>query len=71
MKLVTASTVKLNQGTRINVGKVDKLKTAWTSLKKQEQSLDKMPHKSTKRAKVKERQRGKKEIREELKDGES
>lgn len=70
-KPITANMAKLSQGTRTNVGKVDKLKTAWTSLKKQEQSLDKMPHKSTKRAKVKERQRGKKEIRRELNDGES
>ena len=53
------------------MGKVDKLKTAWTSLRKQEQSLDKMPHKSTKRAKAKERQMAKKVIKEELEDGES
>lgn len=48
------------------MGKVDKRKVAWASLRKQEQSLDKMPHKSTKKAKVKERQQGKKEIAEEL-----
>jgi hypothetical protein len=53
------------------MGKVDTLKTAWTSLKKQEQSLDKMPHKSTKKAQAKERQMGKKVIRKALNDGES
>lgn len=52
---------KPSQGIRTNVGKVDKLKTSWASIRKQEQSLDINPHKSTKKAKVKERQVGKKE----------
>lgn len=48
----------------------DTLKTSYYSVKGQEQSLDINPHKSTKKAKAKERQEGKKIIREAL-DGES
>jgi hypothetical protein len=48
------------------MGKVDKLKTAWTSIRSQNWALDINPHKSTKKAKTKERQVGKKEIRKAL-----
>lgn len=44
----------------------DTLRTAWASLKAQCWSLDKMPSKKTKKAKAKERQTGKKEIRKAL-----
>lgn len=47
------------------MSKIDKTKVARTSLHNQEMSLDKMPHKSTRKAKKKERQAGKKEIRDE------
>lgn len=40
----------------------DSRRTMKRSLKKQEQSLDIMPHKSTKKAKAKERQEGRKII---------
>lgn len=46
------------------MAKRDSKKTAYYSLKTQEQSLDIPPHKSTKKAKAKERQEGRKEIRE-------
>ncbi len=44
----------------------DSMKTAYYSLKIQEQSLDIMPHKKTKKAKAKERQTARKVIREAL-----
>lgn len=44
----------------------DTMKTMHYSLKIQEQSLDKMPSKKTKKAKAKERQTGRKVIREAL-----
>ena len=43
----------------------DKKRVAHYSVKAQDWSLDIPPHKSTKKAKAKERQDGKKEIREE------
>lgn len=49
------------------MAKRDTKKTYYYSLKIQEQSLDKMPHKSTKKAKAKERQAGRKEIEKALK----
>jgi hypothetical protein len=49
------------------MSKLDKLKTARRSLLQQEQSLDKMPHKSIKKHKAKERQQAKKLIKEEQK----
>lgn len=52
------------------MAKRDTLRTSHYSVKSQEWSLDIPPHKSTKKAKAKERQKGKKIIREEL-DGES
>lgn len=48
------------------MSKRDTLKVTKRSLDIQEMSLDKMPSKRTKKAKVKERQEGKKEIRKEL-----
>lgn len=48
------------------MGKVDTTKFTKRSLDQQCWALDKMPHKSTKKAKAKERQMGKKMIREEL-----
>lgn len=50
------------------MAKRDTLKTSYYSLRIQEQSLDKMPSKKTKKAKAKERQYGKKEIEKALKD---
>jgi len=52
------------------MSKRDTLKTSQYSLKTQEMSLDKMPSKRTKKAKVKERQMGKKVIRKSLKEEE-
>jgi hypothetical protein len=48
------------------MSKPDKEKASKYSLDAQSWTLDKMPHKSTKKAKVKERQLGKKIIRKEL-----
>lgn len=45
------------------MARLDKARVAKRSVQKQEQSLDINPHKSTKKAKAKERQMGKKEIR--------
>lgn len=47
------------------MSKVDKTKVYQTSLKIQEQSLDKMPSKRTKKAKARMRQEGKNLIRKE------
>jgi len=46
------------------MAKRDTKRTSHYSLKIQEQSLDIPPHKSTKKAKAKERQEGRKEIKE-------
>lgn len=53
------------------MSKRDTLRTSKRSLQAQDWSLDIMPHRSTKKAKAKERQMGKKIIRQELRDGES
>jgi hypothetical protein len=50
------------------MSKRDTKKISHYSLQTQSWSLDKMPSKKTKKAKVKERQNGKKEIRDSLKD---
>lgn len=50
------------------MGSNDTRKIGKRSLQAQNWSLDINPHKSTKRAKAKERQAGKKIVREELKD---
>ena len=48
------------------MSKLDRVRTSKYSLDIQCMTLDQMPHKSTKKAKVKERQLGKKIIRKEL-----
>lgn len=53
------------------MSKRDTKKVNRMSVRAQEWALDINPHKSTKKAKARERQDGRKEIREELKDGES
>ena len=50
------------------MAKRDTAKVAKRSVQAQEWALDVNPHKSTKKAKAKERQAGRKEIRESLKD---
>lgn len=50
------------------MSKMDTLKTAKRSLSAQERALDKNPHKSTKKAKRKERQMGKKQAQIQLKE---
>jgi hypothetical protein len=62
------NTARLSQNIRIeDVAKRDTARVAKRSIQAQEWSLDVNPHKSTKKAKAKERQAGRKEIREELK----
>lgn len=53
------------------MAKRDTKRVAKRSIQSQNWALDINPHKSTKKAKAKERQDGKKEIREELKNGKS
>ena len=53
------------------MGKRDTKRVAKRSVQTQEWSLDVNPHKSTKKAKAKERQDGKKEIRKELEESKS
>jgi hypothetical protein len=66
---VRVSTEKPNQNIRINdVAKRDTARVMKRTIQAQEWSLDINPHKSTKKAKAKERQAGKKEIRKELKE---
>ena len=72
MKEEKLNTVRENQNTRIkDVGKRDTKRVAKRSVQTQEWSLDVNPHKSTKKAKAKERQDGKKEIRKELEESKS
>lgn len=62
---------RANQNIRTkDVGKVDTKRVSKRSIQAQEWSLDVHPHKSTKKAKAKERQDGRKEIRRELKHNE-
>lgn len=67
MQAEKLNTEKQNQNIRTkDVAKRDTARVAKRSIQAQEWSLDINPHKSTKRAKAKERQDGKKEIRKEL-----
>lgn len=67
MQAVAQSTDLKNQNIRVSVvGSNDTKRVSKRSRQKQEQSLDINPHKSTKKAKAKERQEGRKTIKKEL-----